>query len=94
MCSTDVLDLYEEYRQDFEAWGHEFLKAPLSLERFGDLVAEREDIEILDDCGHATEKDLLVMFLGSWVPKRSLFVRCGQRPAASGAAGPARVSRA
>ena len=58
MCSTDVLDLYEEYRQDFEAWGHEFLKAPLSLERFGDLVAEREDIEILDDCGHATEKDL------------------------------------
>ena len=54
--SDDLLDDYQEYLEDFLAWGHRFHAKALSYRQFERLKAEQEEIDISEDGGHLSEK--------------------------------------
>jgi hypothetical protein len=54
--SNEMLDEYEEYLVDFEAWGHEYFPKSLTYDAFEDLKLELEDIDISEECGHLSKK--------------------------------------
>jgi hypothetical protein len=54
--SDYMLDQYEEYLEDFRAWGHEYQAKPLSYGQFERLKVEQEDIDIAAECDHLSKK--------------------------------------
>ena len=54
--SDDLLDDYQEYLEDFLAWGHRFHAKALSYGQFERLKLEQEEIDISEDCGHLSKK--------------------------------------
>lgn len=49
-----LLEQYEEYLTDFEAWGRDFFTQPLTFDEYELLSVELEDIDIAEECGHVT----------------------------------------
>jgi hypothetical protein len=56
MCDG-MIDQYEEYLQDFQAWGHQFCEKPLSYDAFEELKVEQEDLDIAEECGRLSKKE-------------------------------------
>jgi hypothetical protein len=54
--SDFMLDQYEEYLEDFKAWGREFHKKPLTYNQFEMLKVELEDLDIQEECGEKLSK--------------------------------------
>lgn len=53
--SDFILDKYDDYLQNFHAWGHEFFDHPLTFDEFEELNVEAEDIDIAEECNTLTE---------------------------------------
>ena len=49
-----LLEPYEEYLIDFEAWGQEFFTQPLTFDEYVLLSIELEDIDLAEECSHIT----------------------------------------
>jgi hypothetical protein len=54
--SDFMLDQYEEYLEDFQAWGREFFRKPLTYGKFERLMVELEAIDIDEECGQLTKE--------------------------------------
>ena len=54
--SDYMLDEYEEYLEDFRAWGHEYQARALSYAQFERLKLEYEYIDSAEECGRLSKK--------------------------------------
>ena len=54
--SDILLDQYEDYLVDFQAWGHEFFENALTFDELEGLSLEQEEIDISEECGRLSKK--------------------------------------
>jgi hypothetical protein len=55
--SDFMLDQYEEYLDDFKAWGREFHKRALTYNQFERLKLEQEELELQHECGEPLSEE-------------------------------------